>query len=77
MKKRIKARVKERKCVPEIKPKAIYMGFCSHDCEAHYRCPVCGKGFGSWSIWCQRDKLNENGTNKYCPHCKEELDGLD
>lgn len=58
-----------------MKPRAEYIGFCDHDCESHYRCPLCGKNFGSWTI-CGQQK-NENGTNKYCPHCKEELDGLD
>lgn len=76
MRKRIKVRVKERKSVQVVKPKAIYLGFCSHDSEAHYKCPVCDKAFGSWTIWHQCAKLNENGTEKYCPYCKTELDGL-
>jgi hypothetical protein len=58
-----------------MKKEAEYLGFCSHDCEAHYRCPVCNKAFGSWSIYHQKE--NENGTKNYCPWCKEELDGLD
>ena len=58
-----------------IKKRAIYESFSSHDCEAWYRCPECKKLFGSWSIFHQKE--NENGTNKYCPHCKVELDGLD
>lgn len=49
------------------KPIAIYLGFCSHDCEAYYRCPVCGKGFGSWSI---------NMKDVRCPRCKAELGGI-
>lgn len=52
------------------KPRAIYLGFSSHDCEARYKCPVCGTLFGSWSI--HREE-NENGTKKCCPDCKTEL----
>ena len=58
-----------------IKQKAIYTGFSQHDCEAYYKCPYCNKSFGSWSVF--HNVLNENGTKKYCPHCKEELDGLE
>lgn len=58
-----------------MKKRAIYESFNSHDCEAWYRCPVCGEKISSWIIYHQ--KKNENGTNKYCPCCKEELDGLD
>lgn len=57
------------------KLRAIFESFNSHDCEAYYRCPKCGNVFGSWSIYGQKE--NENGNNKYCPFCKEELDGLD
>lgn len=57
------------------KKKAIYLRFSNHDCEAWYECPCCGTRFGSWRICGQEP--NENGTEKYCPHCKEELDGLD
>ena len=57
------------------KKRAIYNGFCNHDCEAWYKCPECGKPFGSWSIYHQ--PKNENGTKNYCPFCKIELDGLD
>ena len=49
------------------KPDAIYLGFCQHDCEAHYKCPLCGKSFGSWSI---------NMKDVRCPYCKEELGGI-
>jgi transcription elongation factor Elf1 len=31
--------------------KMKYVGFCSHDCEAHYECPVCGKRYSSWNLW--------------------------
>ena len=58
-----------------MKKMATCIGFCSHDCEVWYRCPVCGAHFGSWSIF--RQKKNKNGTNKYCPYCKEELTGLE
>lgn len=57
------------------KQKVIYTGFSQHDCEAWYICPCCNKSFGSWSVF--HNALNENGTKKYCPHCKEELDGLE
>lgn len=57
------------------KKKAIYKGYNPRDCEAFYECPDCGKVFGSWLVFHQEE--NENGTNKYCPHCKVELEGLD
>ena len=57
------------------KKRAIKNGFCSSDCEEWYKCPVCKKPFGSWTVFHQ--EKNENGTNKYCPHCKIELPGLD
>lgn len=57
-----------------MKKKAIYNGYNKHDCETKYICPVCDESFGTWDIF--RQKENENGTNKYCPYCKEELDGL-
>ena len=25
-------------------------GYSSHDCESHYKCPICGKDYGSWSL---------------------------
>ena len=58
-----------------MKKRALYVGFSSHNCEAFFECPYCKKIFGSWRVFNQKE--NENGTNKYCPHCKEELDGLD
>lgn len=57
------------------KLQAVYLGFSNHDCEARYICPVCRKGFGSWAVFNQ--PKNKNGTKKYCPHCKVELNGLD
>lgn len=57
------------------KLRAIYMGFSNHDCDAYYKCPVCGKVFGGWAVF--RQKKNENGTNHYCPECKTELAGLE
>lgn len=54
--------------------KAIYKGYCAHDCEAWYKCPCCGETFGSWSVF--HNKPNENGTKEYCPECKKELEGL-
>lgn len=53
---------------------AIYLSYSSRDCESWYQCPLCGKRFGSWSIYHQEP--NENGTKEYCPHCKQELAGL-
>ena len=55
-----------------MKPKAIYKGFSSHDCESWYECPVCNKLFGDWVIFIQSE--NENGTNDYCPYCGSELE---
>lgn len=60
--------------IPETKHHAQYLGFSNHDCESHYKCPVCEKSFGSWSVFHQ--EKNENGTKDYCPHCKTELEGL-
>lgn len=60
----------ERLLPKEDKPRAIYLGFSSHDCESRYKCPVCGALFGSWDI--HREE-NENGTKKCCPDCKTEL----
>lgn len=58
----------------KTKKRAEFIGFSVHDCETFYRCPYCGKSFGGWDIF--RQQKNENGTNEYCPHCKEELEGL-
>ena len=58
-----------------MKKRALYISFCSRDCEAFYECPCCNKKFGSWTVFHQ--EKNENGTKKYCPWCKEELEGLD
>ena len=57
------------------KARAIYVGFSSHDCEAHYKCPKCNKHFGSWTVFNQ--KPNDNNTKHYCPQCKTELEGLE
>ena len=57
------------------KKKAIYVRFNSHDCEVTYKCPYCNSTFSGWTISYQ--VTNENGTKKYCPSCKKELDGLD
>ena len=75
-KREFKVRVK-RKEEYKYKPKAIFESYNNHDCETIYSCPKCFKKFSSWDIFSQRRKLNENGTNKYCPNCKNELDGLD
>lgn len=52
---------------PKVKPKAIYLGFSQHDCESHYRCPLCGDAFGSWCI---------DMKDVRCPNCKAELGGI-
>lgn len=28
----------------------IYSGFSEHDCESHYKCPVCNIDYGSWKM---------------------------
>ena len=28
-----------------------YVGFNQHDCEAIYKCPVCGKIYYGWGLW--------------------------
>ena len=33
-----------------IKP-LKYTGFCSHSCESWYKCPICGKEYGSWQFF--------------------------
>lgn len=48
--------------------KAIYQGFNSHDCEAYWKCPTCGRVFGSWSV----DFVDGHLTK--CPFCGEDLD---
>lgn len=58
-----------------MKPKAIYLGFNSRDCESRYRCPVCKRPFGTWLILA--NVPNKNDTKKYCPHCETELEGLE
>jgi Lar family restriction alleviation protein len=57
------------------KPEAMYVGFNSHDAETRYRCPICEKPFGSWTIY--GNMPNKNGTKHYCPHCETELEGLE
>lgn len=58
---------RENEGKPKKKPDAIYLGFSQHDCESHYKCPLCGCSFGSWSI---------NMKDVRCPDCKEELGGI-
>ena len=58
---------RENEGKPKKKPDAIYLGFSQHDCEAWYKCPLCGRSFGSWSI---------NMKDVRCPDCKEELGGI-
>lgn len=58
----------------ETKKRAVFKHFDGHDCETWYTCPYCGKTFGSWEVF--RQKQNENGTSEYCPRCKKEVAGL-
>lgn len=30
--------------------KLIPVGYSSHDCESHYKCPFCGEPYRSWSM---------------------------
>lgn len=46
---------------------ATYLGFSPHDCEAWYKCPLCGKSFGDFSV---------DMKDVRCPHCKEKLEGI-
>ena len=59
---------KENEGKPKKKPKAEYVGYNSHDCEAFYRCPVCYKTFGTWTIYGKKETR--------CPHCNEELEDI-
>ena len=54
----------------KVIPKAIYMGFSSHDCEAHYKCPLCKGNFGSWSTTFYKKNGKEHCK---CPRCQAEL----
>lgn len=56
------------------KPTVIYKGFSMNECDAYFKCPVCNKDFSGWMVF--HNQINENGTNKYCPKCKTELEGL-
>ena len=58
------------KCKKE-KPRAEYLSYCSHDCEAHYRCPVCGRSFGSWGTSFYIENHKECCK---CPVCDAELE---
>ena len=55
--------------------RAIQIGYDVHDCDAVYRCLKCKQVFFGSYIY--HHNPNENGTRKYCPHCKTELKGLD
>lgn len=62
--------INEKEEVKEKPKRPIYRSFSSHDCEAHYECPYCGKMFSDYSIV----KLMKEGKNfYYCPRCKSEL----
>ena len=55
----------------KVIPKAVYKSFNSHDCEAYYKCPLCNKTFGSWSLPAGYDS-KDKGTAS-CPCCGTEL----
>lgn len=69
---KVRLKNKESKCKPnEVEttkkpPEAIYMGFNSHDCETQYKCPVCNRNFGGWS-------LPSGAKIAGCPCCGSEL----
>ena len=63
----------EKRC--GMKQRAIYTGFSQHDSDAYYKCPVCNSTFSGWDVF--HNQKNENGSKKYCPNCKTELDGLE
>lgn len=55
--------------------RAIEIGYNGHDCDTVFRCQKCNHVFYGSHIYFNRK--NKNGTNKYCPKCKEELKGLE
>ena len=57
-----------------MKSRAIKIGF-DESCVSWFRCTNCEQVFNSYMIYVQ--KKNENKSQKYCPHCNIELDGLD
>ena len=42
--------------------KMVYSGYSSHDCESHYKCPVCESDYGSWGF-------GKPGTTFNCTRC--------
>jgi predicted SprT family Zn-dependent metalloprotease len=45
-------RGEEFEFTPPEKPQQMeVVGFNSHDCETRYRCPECGKEYGSWDFF--------------------------
>lgn len=44
----------------------IYIGFNSHDDEAHYKCPYCGKHYSSWGLF---HKGIKEGDEFKCTDC--------
>lgn len=53
-----------------VAPIAKYLGYSSHDCESHYRCPLCYRDFGSWSTTFYKKNYREHCK---CPNCGSEL----
>lgn len=43
-----------------------YDGYCQHDCEAYYHCPVCKKQYTSWGFFHQGIKDREEFTCSGC-----------
>lgn len=54
--------------------RAISIGF-DESCVSWFRCTQCQQAFNSHQVYVQTK--NDNGTQKYCPHCETELKGLD
>ena len=50
--------------------KMVYNGFSSHDCESHYKCPVCETDYGSWGFGKAGDtfKCRKCGATLIYPH---------
>lgn len=61
----------ELKFTPPEEPQHMpVVGFNSHDCESWYRCPECGKEYGSWGFF--HRKMLPNTVFK-CEDCGTQL----
>ena len=62
-----------QKKMEELKNQAkemIYVGYDSHSCESWYKCPNCGKKFGSWE---HHNKGRKGGDTFFCEGCGTKL----